>query len=404
MFGKLLLAIMLVANCLVGANHIEFYKIQFATGRYSVNQNIQTQIAKVFKLLPEQGFSRLHMRGEAEESYLPNIAYLLAKRRSESVSKYLLDAGLPEGYVKVNYSSVPHLLVFKEKTKKIVDEVADVDKVEKSCTCANIEASTSNSIITAQGNIITIPSNAFESEIGIPISKGLIRFCYNEIDFKEALYLGWHSVKEGALFKDFYSLYSEATFNGKPLRIQKYARITVNKAGVPESGNSGYLTSGYGQFKNETWVWGKDVRTPFFSASEQPILDRYNGEVFRHGKISLDVMGFTILEIEQVGYARLSYKAYDFSHQEKDVMNTGNERLILRVIYPEAGIVIPIYRDNNFNNLFHTQIPEIEEEGWVLMTGIEYDGCWKSTASSIVYRSSDKPLLIIESLYDGVCW
>lgn len=405
MFGKLLLPLLLVANALFAANHVDYFHLSFAQGRYTVNQNVQTQIAKMFKLMPEQSFTRLHMEGENEGAFLANIKYLLAKRRTEGVAKFLVDAGLKPDYVKVNYANIPNLLVFKEKTKRVVDEIARVADVEKKCACERLNAAVSNTIVTQKGNFISIPPEAFQSEIGIPITKGFVTFCYNEIDLMESVDLGWHHLKDGAIWKDFYDVYFKVDFNDQPLQLRDFSKITINRRYTDTDLNSGYFASQSGSFKNSTWLWENEGEIPFFMAEQSPVLERYSGNVIRHGSQKSDDASYRIFELNSLGYNRVRYHFSELSSSEKDVMyNTPDKTLVIRAIYPENEIVLPVYRDNNFNNLFHCRMPDIDESGVLVVNDALSPGCWLNSSYTIARLMNNRPLLMVQDFSEMTCW
>lgn len=357
--------------------HQAVYKVYFPQGSHIVNDEVKNNTFKVYRSMPEKSFSKMRMGGQQEEEYAPSLKYLLAKNRSLAVMNYLQQKGMERNHVKISYAGEPFLIVFKESAQKVENSYVNTELTEASCNCYDIDLTKDFAIYTQNQHYIFIPAFAFETLNGIGLHTGTIRFCINTIDLSEKIALAWHDVKKDRIHIPVYEFYTKVSYNGLPVQLKPYVTMQVHLFQEKNALNNGVLHWENLAIKDKKWQTQQHKNLVFYK--EQLNLFNYQDTkyFFEENSPISEVNHYWAVNIGTLGWNRLSYLSPTQQKPiQKELVMVDDQRYMLRFVEENTGLVLPIYGDNNFNNLYYLSYFSTHG-GSIIAYRPEINNCWK---------------------------
>lgn len=381
-----------------GNNHTEFYHIDFPKGSHVVSEKVKISANKVYRILPEKVFTRVYSKGQDEEGFSTNLKYILAKNRALSLLKYFKSSGLEDANLKISYSTLPHLLLLKEKSKKVEDLIVNTEKIKKDCECFDIDVSTSVAIRTKNGNFYMLEAESFQTENGISIASGIVNFCIHELSVNEKLFLGWHDLRNTQLHQPVLEFYSKATYNNKEVVLKPYQSLQIhfNNIHKLESGNLRYdnLSS-----EDDSWVQKSNSSIIYYSENfDFEILNKFS----LHSKTNLDNeinLSKLVVNVNHLGWNRLSYNLFYNEQKSKQVVLNDNAPYLMRYVEDSTQLILPVYANQHFNNLYHFTPFNLKSSGKIIGLSTNESTCWK-IFSTYLKEDADKNTIKADLIFE----
>lgn len=385
-------------------NHSVVYKIEFDKGSSAVNDKVKLNTFAVYRSLPEKTFSKVSIYGENEKDYTVSIQYILAKNRAIALVNFLVGNGMSKDHVKINYSGIPFLSVFKTPSKKVEDLIIHTQMIEKKCNCYLIDAAQNNIIYTKNQNYFYIPAQSFQTNNAIPINKGYVKLCVNEIDMEEKLQLGWHDLRADKLYKPTYEFFINASFNNINIEIRNHSAIQLFINPELSEFTNGKFRWDNLQVWDKQWksIYSKDVifysqNMDFRNYSEANYLTTDNTE-------PTFVQNKWVVNLSALGWNRFALETKTIIEKEREFVILDDKAYMLRFVEDETNLIYPIYGDFNFNNLYYLSLYNQHKNGKILAMRLDKGECWTVTKDIDYSHLKNSNTLLPEYQINSDCY
>lgn len=351
MMKRYLFAILIVLSTLGFSNNgIYIHEIKFKTGVTKISHLVIKQASKIYNKLHEKNFAKIKITGENEENFSRNNIIQLAKKRSKSLRDFFIGIGCRSNNIKVDYSGVPKLILFKPKAQFSLSGQIDLNKIEQQCF--SINGDQLEIFNTKYGNKFVFEANSFVDDKGL-IEKGLINICIWEFANKKDFIRG--SLPTGGkneVLETASTFYIQSYSGNRELKIQnrKVFQVYIKK---PKD-VSNYKTY-YGNVRNGNVEWKADIRsftqTTMFDEGE---INKYylkKANIKNSGLI--DKNEYLLLKSKKIGWINCD-RIFNVRNPSvlKLIIEDAVDEYNARLVFKKRNVILPGLLNSNYTNKY----------------------------------------------------
>lgn len=333
---------------LFSKSHIKQYEVMFQSGSSFVSPDVQQQVMNIYNQIPELQYSTIKCHGLDDEASSNYMLHALARERAKKIQKVFLMFGMHEKHVKISYSTLPIVLVFKPKailkTSSLVTK--ELEKHKKSHL---LRANKKSYLVSNHDHLYIFAAFSFETEEGIVVKKGIIDVQLTELCTNDDV------VKCGVVGKQNtipheYGMYFklEAFHKGEKLKLrQGYVyKVMVNDRLVKHN-----MSLYKGSVVDQVMVWRINkqakVQQKYLSKGENK-----DGNTIMKKLLSVKEGYKTALIINNLGWSKCT-KNLSFEKTDKIMLSVVfNEKHAVYLVSNETKMIIPAVENLNFKDLY----------------------------------------------------
>jgi len=214
--------------------------IFFDLGKFDLTANATTILDKCYEKIKGNEFQQIIIIGHTDANGSHNYNMTLSEHRTESVLNYFLSKGVTKEKIKVQFFGEKKPIakndneLDKQQNRRveiIIEKGSSVDKIQfdKQSQIFCITTNKDTTLICAEGTIIKIKANSFDSENAGKIISDTVKFSVKEFyKISDILLSNLSTTSNGQLLETAGMVYVIATANGEDLKLKKRQSIEIN--------------------------------------------------------------------------------------------------------------------------------------------------------------------------------
>ena len=378
--SKFILSLLGLASTISCAanNGLQSYKISFPTGVTKLTQSVMKQASDIYNELPERNFTRVKLIGLGEESQPKFIKIQLAKKRAYSIHEFYVGIGCVAQNVKLDFSGMPGLIIFKPKAKYSVSGKINLNKIEQQCFTIN--PSEKSFFKTKGGNFFVFQPNSFETEYGYHVLSNVVVCVWEFYKKKDMIVSQLSSSGEDQVLETASTFYVQGYKGDEKIQLKqgKTYKIYLNR----EKDTDGFKAY-YGEIKDGNVMWVEDKNSyAYISMFDEGDLKEVENKKHNSFRIRLSedseekrLEKKLLLKGKKIGWINCDRIINITNPSDLDViLDKVNEEFTVRLVLSRKNAILPGLSNSNSNNHYKFSKVPSGESGYVLAYKESGDG------------------------------
>lgn len=364
---RLLVALLFLSVFSFSNNGIRTQQIEFPTGVTKLSHAVIKQASDIYNKLHEKNFAKIKINGQGEENWSRYDIIQLAKKRSRSIRDFFIGIGCKSKNIKVDYSGVPKIILFKPKAEFSVSGKIDLTSIEQQCF--TITGNKKEFFKTKYGNVFVFEPQSFVDERGIA-KKGELNICLWEFaNKKDFIKSAVTSSGKNEVLETASTFYIQCYAGDQELSINEHQSFQVYIKRPKDGAN---YKAYYGDVRNGNVEWKADSRSFAYTT----MFDE--GEIFKNNQKFKVVK--TPTNDENIGteeHLLLRFKKIGWINCDR-ILNVRNPcvlKLVLddaldefntRLVFKARNAIVPGLANSNYTNQYQFDNIPVGETAYVV--------------------------------------